>query len=68
LAGPFVAIVHVMTSTRTPRLESKQATLDRLIELLAQIEVERYLAEIENDNAVRKDAGCKSGDLRPLQR
>lgn len=61
---------RVMTSTpHTPEPAKKELDpIDRLIELLAKIEVERYLAEIENGIAEREDAERKSGDLRKIQR
>lgn len=56
-----------MTSKRAQQQNVDDAPLDRLVELIARIEVERYLAELENANDVREDAGCKGGDLRQIQ-
>jgi hypothetical protein len=63
-----VAIVRVMSSTRAPREVPNQATLQRLIELLARIEVERYLVELRDASAVRNDAECEGSDIRTVQR
>lgn len=55
-----------MSTTRQIRSEISRDPLLRLVELLARVEVERYLNEIENKVEVGNDAECGSGDLRQI--
>ena len=45
---------------------SARTPLDRLIDLIAEIEIERYVQEIEDGKGNEENAGHTSGDLRPL--
>lgn len=57
-----------MPSAKRKRGEDNPAPLDRLIVLLAQIEVARYVGTVRGKKDEIDHAGEDGSDLRPLQR